>query len=69
MLYEVITPPASIEVIRDVAYAPGGVRHRLDVYRPRELPEGGCPVLLQIHGGAWILGEKERQALPLMHLV
>ncbi len=38
---------------------------KLDVYRPRER-RGRCPVLLQIHGGAWIIGAKETQARPLM---
>jgi acetyl esterase/lipase len=42
------------------------VRHVLDVYRPA----GGCrgaPVLLQIHGGGWMFGNKHEQALPLVH--
>jgi acetyl esterase/lipase len=56
----------AVEVIRDVAYARGaGRRHTLDVYRPR----GGAnraPVLMQVHGGAWVLGHKRQQALPLM---
>src|SRR5437667_270151 len=26
----------------------------------------GCPTLLQIHGGAWILGSKNEQGIPLM---
>ena len=29
--------------------------------------EGGFPVLLQVHGGAWVIGEKEQQAKPLMY--
>jgi len=24
-------------------------------------------VLLQIHGGAWVMGNKQEQALPLIH--
>jgi acetyl esterase/lipase len=56
-----------VEVIRHVPYGPGGVRQQLDIYRPRELPEEGCPVLLQIHGGAWVMGDKGQQALPLMY--
>jgi acetyl esterase/lipase len=50
---------------RDVAYAPGGKRFLLDVYQPRESVTG-APVLLQIHGGAWMIGEKEQQGIPLM---
>ena len=56
-----------VEVIRHIPYGPAGVRQQLDIYRPRVLPEGGCPVLLQIHGGAWMVGDKGGQALPLMY--
>ena len=38
---------------------------KLDVYRSRERRQG-CPVLLQIHGGGWIVGDKNTQGLPLM---
>jgi acetyl esterase/lipase len=55
-----------VERIKDVQYAPGaGRRHRLDVWRPREGVER-APVLFQIHGGAWTVGDKGQQALPLM---
>lgn len=56
-----------VEVLRGVPYGPGGIRQQLDIYRPRSIPSGGCPVLLQIHGGAWIIGDKAQQAVPLMH--
>jgi acetyl esterase/lipase len=59
----------NVEVIRDVAYHDEHARHRLDVRRPRDR-RGPCPTLLQIHGGGWMIGRKEQQALPLMtHLV
>ena len=58
-----------VEVLRDIPYAPGGVRQQLDIYRPRVIPEGGCPVLMQIHGGAWVIGDKAHQALPLMNML
>ena len=52
--------------VRNIQYAPGaGRRHRLDVYRPRE-GVTNAPVLLQIHGGAWVVGDKAQQGLPLM---
>ena len=60
-------PQPGVEVLRDIAYAPGGVRQQLDIYRPTTIPEGGCPVVLQIHGGAWMVGDKKQQALPLMY--
>ena len=46
-----------------------GFRGELDVYVPKAGAEK-APVLLQIHGGAWMIGEKEQQGRPLMtHLV
>jgi acetyl esterase/lipase len=55
-----------VERVRNIQYAPGaGRRHRLDVYRPRAGAEK-APVLLQIHGGAWVIGDKGQQGLPLM---
>ena len=56
-----------VEVIKHIPYGPAGVRQQLDIYRPRHIPEGGCPVVLQIHGGAWMMGDKGGQALPLMY--
>lgn len=56
----------SIETTRNIRYAQGaGRRHLLDVYRPRGGVQG-APVLLQIHGGGWTIGNKQTQALPLM---
>jgi acetyl esterase/lipase len=43
----------------------GGRTLKLDVYRSRRRPER-APVLLQIHGGAWMVGRKDDQGLPLM---
>jgi acetyl esterase/lipase len=43
----------------------GGRPIRLDVHRRRDRPSG-CPTLLQIHGGAWVVGSKDQQGLPLM---
>ena len=50
---------------RSVPYAPGGRRFTLDVYHHRDRPKG-LPVLLQVHGGGWVIGTKEQQGLPLM---
>jgi acetyl esterase/lipase len=56
-----------VSVTRDIPYVPdGGPKHRLDVYRPKAGSEG-APVLLQIHGGGWTIGNKREQALPLMN--
>ena len=55
-----------VERIANVPYPGGDERNTLDVYRPA----AGChdaPVLLQIHGGDWIGGDRRRQAQPLVH--
>jgi acetyl esterase/lipase len=55
-----------VERLKDIEYAPGaGRRHRLDVWRPKGHVER-APVLFQIHGGGWMIGDKAQQALPLM---
>jgi len=52
---------------RDVSYGEAGRRNLLDVWRRPDLaPDAGAPVLLQVHGGAWVTGQKEGQAHPLM---
>ena len=63
------TPRDGVRVERDIAYTDAGRRGLLDLYRPAEVahaPLEGAPVLLQVHGGAWTMGEKNHQALPLM---
>ncbi len=59
-----------VEKLRDIPYGevlPGdkGRRNLLDVVRPTT-PGERRPVLLQIHGGAWVIGDKREQGQPLM---
>ncbi len=52
---------------RDVPYGEFGRRNHLDIWRRSDLPDdAGAPVLIQVHGGAWMTGSKERQGGPLM---
>lgn len=61
------TRHAKVEVIRNIGYVQHGARSlRLDVYRHPDHPTR-CPMLLQVHGGGWVLGSKNEQGLPLMH--
>jgi len=59
--------PDSIEVIRDVVYGKGGGRElKLNIIRPKASPKTPLPVVVWIHGGAWLAGSKEGlQTLPL----
>jgi acetyl esterase/lipase len=56
-----------VKVHRDLSYGEHGKRNLLDIYQPEEPREGGYPILLQVHGGGWMIGEKQQQALPLMY--
>jgi acetyl esterase/lipase len=39
---------------------------KLDVHRPKDLPRGTvCPTVLFVHGGAWMIGNKDHQGKPL----
>ncbi|KPK14752.1 MAG: hypothetical protein AMJ62_11950 [Myxococcales bacterium SG8_38] len=55
-----------VKVIRDVTYRKiAGRSLRLDVAMPEE-PGRGRPAIMQIHGGAWIIGDKREQGWPLI---
>ena len=51
----------------DISYGEFGSRNHLDIWRRPDLDRNGrAPVLLQIPGGAWMVGNKRGQAHPLM---
>ena len=52
--------------IRDIEYArASGRRLKLDVYLPPQ-PGERRPAIVQIHGGAWVIGDKREQGIPLL---
>ena len=56
-----------VQVKRNITFhSVAGRRLQLDVYRPRRRPERLLPAILQIHGGAWVLGDKREQGIPLL---
>jgi acetyl esterase/lipase len=57
----------NFEVIRNLDYAGDGLKaHRLDIIRRRtDAPVSG-PVMIYIHGGAWVIGDKREQGFPMM---
>lgn len=51
----------------DISYGEFGSRNHLDIWRRPDLDRAGrAPVLLQVPGGAWMVGNKRGQAHPLM---
>jgi acetyl esterase/lipase len=57
--------PGNVERIENLSYGDAGERHHLDLYRPRE-PRSGMPVLLAIHGGAWVMGHKRMHSQAII---
>lgn len=54
-----------LTVTRDVPYG-ADKRQRLDVYRLDQPVSSPRPVLIYIHGGGWVSGDKKNQGLPLL---
>ncbi len=66
-------PVRMLRIYRDyahdsnIAYGEYGRKNMLDIWRRPDLDRNGAaPVLLQVPGGAWMLGSKRGQAYPLM---
>jgi acetyl esterase/lipase len=59
-------PSSDLEIVKNVAYVNDGNKaHRLDIIKSKHVTEG-APVLLYIHGGAWVIGDKREQGKPMM---
>ena len=54
---------------RDVTYAEvDGVELKLDVVEPKRWTDSApLPAVVQIHGGAWVIGDKREQGIPLLN--
>ena len=55
-----LTFPEGVICSTDIAYADDGIKaHMLDIYRPEESQEKILPVIINVHGGGLIIGNKE----------
>ena len=77
------TGASTTKRVRNVGYVDDARwRNKLDVYQPKraeapahenvpdgEAPKGSVPrpAIVEIHGGGWILGDKNQQGVPLLH--
>ena len=57
------TPKDGVKRTNDIAYGPNE-RHRLDLYEPAERSAQPMPVLIFIHGGAFVAGNKSSPNSP-----
>lgn len=58
------------DVVRydNISYGPHGHWNLLDIYRPKSAEDALIPVIVSIHGGAWVYGDKERYQHYCMNL-
>lgn len=63
-----LTTPEDVVRVDDVRYAADDPCQQLDVYRPRERAGEVLPVIVSVHGGAWVYGDKERYQWYCMSL-
>lgn len=55
---DTLTPDGAYVLEKDVAYGEAA-RHRLDAYRPSDMPPRALPVVVFIYGGSWRRGSKD----------
>jgi acetyl esterase/lipase len=57
----------AVQCNRNIDYwGDGAPPHRLDVYRSRLVSHENAPVMVYVHGGAWVIGDKREQGKPMM---
>ncbi len=58
----------AVDATCNIDYWGDGIRrHRLDVYRSRLAPPEKAPVMVYVHGGGWVIGDKREQGKPMMY--
>lgn len=55
-----LTKTAGVSAIKDLDYFGDGSKwHLMDVYRPNGTENEKLPVIIDIHGGGWMYGDKD----------
>ncbi|MCR5230241.1 MAG: alpha/beta hydrolase [Solobacterium sp.] len=62
-----LTTPGDIQRFDNIVYGEDPVSQILDVYRPKN-ETGLLPVIVSVHGGGWVYGDKERYQFYCMNL-
>ncbi|MCD8367485.1 MAG: alpha/beta hydrolase [Clostridiales bacterium] len=63
-----LTTPEDIQRCDDIQYGADPQWQVLDVYRPRAAQGQRLPVIVSVHGGGWVYGDKERYQYYCMNL-
>ncbi len=61
------SPPEGIDMIKDIPYSKGGKANLLDIYHKKG-KKSPCPVIIMVHGGGWMYGDKELNQIYAMNL-
>lgn len=64
---EGLETPENIQRYDNILYGPDRAHHVLDVYRPKDVT-GKMPVIVSVHGGGWVYGDKELYQWYCMNL-
>ena len=54
-----LTTPSDIQRFDNICYGKDPVWQSLDLYRPKSMDGKKLPVIVSVHGGAWVYGTKE----------
>ena len=65
---EGLDTPDDIERFDNILYGSDRKWQLLDVYRPKEKEKKKLPVIVSVHGGGWVYGNKERYQFYCMDL-
>ena len=65
---EGLTTPNDIIRFDNILYGSDEVWQILDVYRPKEAEGRELPVIVSVHGGGWVYGDKEKYQFYCMDL-
>jgi len=63
-----LNTPKEIERFDDLQYGENAIWQVLDVYRRKDAADRKLPVIVSIHGGGWVYGDKERYQYYCMDL-
>ena len=65
---EGLKTPAGIVRVDDIVYGDDPIWQSLDVYRPRKAYNATLPVIVSVHGGGWVYGDKQAYQYYCMSL-
>ena len=63
-----LTTPEDVVRFDDIVYGEDTKWQSLDVYRPKAAGDKMLPVIVSVHGGGWVYGDKERYQFYCMNL-